>query len=151
MPTPMLDGVFVPNVTPFTRAGELDLAALRTCVRFWIESGASGLVPCGSNGEGPYLSQQERSKVIKTVVDEVNDKIPVIAGTGSMSTRETITFTKEAKDLGADAALVVTPFYFKLSNREVCKHYSAIMEAVNLPIIAYSVPKFTGFSFSEAI
>jgi len=146
-----LDGIFVPHITPFTRDGELDEEALRTCVRFWVEGGLSGLVPCGSNGEAPYLSRQERRKVIETVVDEVNGKVPVIAGTGSMSTRETITFTRDAKDLGVDAALVVTPFYFKLSNREVYEHYKAVLEAVDLPVVLYSVPKFTNFSLEPTV
>jgi 4-hydroxy-tetrahydrodipicolinate synthase len=114
-----LNGMFVPNITPFSRNGELDSTALRTCVRFWLKGGVSGLVPCGSNGEAPYLSREERMKVIETVMDEVNGKVSVVAGTGSVSTKETILFTKDAKDLGVDAALVVTPFYFKLSNREI--------------------------------
>jgi 4-hydroxy-tetrahydrodipicolinate synthase len=139
-----LDGIFVPNVTPFTREGELDEEALRTCVRFWVSGGVSGLIPCGSNGEAPYLSREERRKVIETIVDEVDRKVQVIAGTGSMSTWETIQFTRDAKDLGVDAALVVTPYYFKLSSKEMYEHYRAILEAVDLPIILYSVPKFTG-------
>jgi len=146
MPRLVLNGIFVPHVTPFTREGELDLKSLRVCVRFWLEGGVSGLVPCGSNGEAPYLSRQERIKVIETVVDEVNGKTLVIAGTGSMSTRETITFTKDAKDLGVDAALIVTPFYFKPTNREMQEHYRTISETVDLPIVVYNVPKFTGFS-----
>jgi 4-hydroxy-tetrahydrodipicolinate synthase len=150
MPTPVLKGMFVPHVTPFTCEGELDLKALRVCVRFWLENEVSGLVSCGSNGEAPYLSRQERIKVIETVVDEVNGKIPVVAGTGSMSTKETIAFTKDAKDLGVDAALVVTPFYFKPTNREMHEHYKAISEAVDLPIVVYNVPKFTGFSLETA-
>jgi len=146
----VLNGIFVPHVTPFASEGELDLKALRACVRFWLESGVSGLMPCGSNGEAPYLSRQERIKVIETVVDEVNGKIPVIAGTGSMSTKETIMFTKDAKDLGVDAALIVTPFYFKPTNREMHEHYRTISEAVDIPIVVYNVPKFTGFSLETA-
>jgi len=146
-----LDGIFVPHITPFTRDGELEEEALRTCVRFWVENGVSGLVPCGSNGEAPYLSREERERVIEIVVDEVNGRIPVVAGTGSMSTRETIMLTKDAKEVGADAALVVTPFYFKLSNREMYEHYRALLEAVDLPIVLYSVPKFTGCSLEPAV
>jgi 4-hydroxy-tetrahydrodipicolinate synthase len=146
-----LDGIFVPHVTPFKREGELDIEALRTCVRFWVESGVSGLVPCGSNGEAPYLSRQERRIVIKTVVEEVNGKIPVIAGTGGMSTKQTIAFTKDAEKLEVDAALIVTPFYFKLTNREIYEHYKTIFEAVDLPIILYNVPKFTGVSIELAV
>jgi 4-hydroxy-tetrahydrodipicolinate synthase len=119
-------------------------------VKFWLESGVSGLVPCGSNGEAPYLSRQERIKVIETVVDEVNGKIPIIAGTGSMSTKETIDFTKDAKDLGVDAALIVTPFYFKPSNKEMHEHYRTVSETVDIPIVVYNVPKFTSFSLEPA-
>jgi len=138
--------MFVPNVTPLTRTGLLDIKALRACVRFWLEGGVSGLVPCGSNGESPYLSRQERIKVIETVMDEVNGKVPVVAGTGSMCTQETITFTKDAADLGVDAALIVTPFYFRLSNKEIQQHYRSVSENVDLPIVLYSVPKFTSVS-----
>jgi 4-hydroxy-tetrahydrodipicolinate synthase len=146
-----LNGIFVPHITPFSRNGELDLTALRTCVRFWLNGGVSGLVPCGSNGEAPYLSREERMQVIETVMDEVNGKILVVAGTGSMSTKETILFTKDAKDLDVDAALVVTPFYFKPSKREIYEHYEAVLEAVDIPIVLYSVPKFTGFSLEPTV
>jgi len=151
MPKLVLSGIFVPHITPFTHEGELDIKALRACVSFWLESGVSGLAPCGSNGEAPYLSRRERRKVIETVVDEVNGKIPVIAGTGSMSTKETIRLTKDAKDLGVDAALIVTPFYFKLTNREMREHYRTILETVDLPIVIYNVPKFTGFTLEPSL
>jgi len=150
MPRLVLDGMFVPSITPFTRGGRLDLKALRACVGFWLEGGVSGLVPCGSNGEAPYLSRQERTKVIETVMDEVTGKITVIAGTGSMSTKETIAFTKDAADLGVDAALVVTPFYFKLSNKETYEHYRTVSENVDIPIVVYNVPKFTGVSLEPS-
>jgi len=147
----VLRGIFVPNVTPFTREGRLDTKALKACVRLWVENGVSGLIPCGSNGEAPYLSRQERKKVIEAVVDEVNGKVPVIAGTGSMSTQETIMFTKDAEDIGVDAALVVTPFYYKLTNREILGHYRTIMESVDTAIVVYNVPKFTGVTLDPAI
>jgi len=150
MPRLALEGMFVPCVTPFTRAGRLDIRGLRACVRFWLEGGVSGLVPCGSNGEAPYLSRQERINVIEAVVDEVDGRVPVIAGTGSMSTHETVTFTKDAADLGVIAVLVVTPFYFKLSKTEIHEHYRAVSEAVDIPIVVYNVPKFTGVSLEPA-
>jgi 4-hydroxy-tetrahydrodipicolinate synthase len=150
MPDLVLKGVFVPHITPFTKSGGLDIEALKKCVRFWLENGVSGLVPCGSNGEAPYLSRQERKKVIETVVNEVKGKIPVLAGTGSMGTRETIALTRDAADVGADAALVVTPFYYRLSSEELCQHYRSVSEAVDLPIVVYTVPKFTGISLEPA-
>jgi 4-hydroxy-tetrahydrodipicolinate synthase len=148
---PVLDGIFVPNVTPFTRQGDLDVEALRACIRFWVENGVSGLVPCGSNGEAPYLSREERSKVISIVVDEVNGRIPVIAGTGSLSTQETISLTRDAKNLGVDAVLIVTPFYFKLTDREIIAHYRAVLDSVNIRIVVYNAPKFTGFSLNPEV
>ncbi|MGB9714017.1 MAG: 4-hydroxy-tetrahydrodipicolinate synthase [Candidatus Bathyarchaeales archaeon] len=151
MLTKKLEGIFVPHVTPFSRDGKLDEEALRTCVRFWLEGGVSGLMPCGSNGEAPYLSREERKMVVEVVLDEVSGSVPVVAGTGSASTWETIQLTKDAKDLGVDAALVVTPFYFKLSSKEIYEHYRAVLEAVDLPLVLYSVPKFTGYSLEPAI
>ncbi len=109
----------MPHVTPFKRDGRIDEDGLRACVRFWVEGGLQGLVTLGSNGEAPYLSRDERKNVIEAVIDEANGTVPVIAGTGSMSTWETIQFTRDAKDLGADAALVVTPFYYRLSRQEI--------------------------------
>lgn len=141
-----LSGIFVPHVTPFSRYGKIEEDSLRTCLKFWLEGGVSGLVPCGSNGEAPYLSREERMKVIEIVMEEAGGEVPVIAGTGSTSTWETIQFTRDAKDLGVDAALVVTPFYFKPSSREIYEHYKTLLEAVDLPIVLYSVPKFTGCS-----
>lgn len=146
----ILEGILVPTVTPFTRTGRIDVSSLRECIRFWLEGGVSGLVPIGSNGEAPYLSRQERVSIIKTVVDETNGKVPVVAGTGSTSTRETILFTKDAADLGADAALIVTPYYYKLNSQEIQEHYKSVSEAVDFPIVVYSVPKFTGVSLEPA-
>jgi len=146
-----LEGVFVPHITPFQRNGEINEDALRQCVRFWVEGGLSGLVPCGSNGEAPYLLKEERKRVIEIVVDEVNGKVPVVAGTGAISTRETIQLTKDAKSIGVDAALVVTPFYYKHSSKEIYDHYSTVIEAVDLPVLIYNVPKFTGFSLEPTV
>jgi len=146
-----LEGVFVPHITPFQRNGEINEDALRQCVRFWVEGGLSGLVPCGSNGEAPYLLKEERKRVIEIVVEEVNGKVPVVAGTGAISTRETIQLTKDAKSIGVDAALVVTPFYYKHSSKEIYDHYSTVIEAVDLPVLIYNVPKFTGFSLEPTV
>lgn len=141
----------MPHITPFRQNGELDEEALQECVQFWLEGGLSGMVSCGSNGEAPCLSREERRRVIETVVDEVNGKVPVIAGTGCVSTRETIQITKDAKDIGVDAALVVTPFFFRYSDNEIYNHYRAILEAADLPILIYNVPKFTGISLEPSL
>jgi 4-hydroxy-tetrahydrodipicolinate synthase len=145
------EGIFVPHITPFTETGEIDLEALRVCVRFWVENGVDGLMPCGSNGEAPYLAMDERQKIISTVLEEAKTNVTIVAGTGAPSTWETIRLTKEAADLGVDAAVVVTPYYFKPSNHELTAHYKAVLEAVDLPIILYSVPKFTGITLEPAV
>lgn len=146
MTTKKFEGVFVPHITPFTETGEIDLEALRVCIRFWVEAGVDGLMPCGSNGEAPYLAREERRKIISTVLEEAKNRVKIVAGTGAPSSWETIRLTKDAADLGVDAALVVTPYYFKPSNRELIAHYKAVLEAVDIPIILYSVPKFTGYA-----
>lgn len=145
-------GVMPPHITPFTSRGELDEAALRRCVDFWIESGVSGLVPCGSNGEAPLMSREERRRVIEVTIDQANGRVPVIAGTGSQSGEEAIRLTKDAKDVGADAVLVVTPYYFRPSGTEIFQHYKSICESVDIPMMLYNVPKFTGFNLEpEAV
>lgn len=145
------EGIIVPHITPFTEKGEINFGALRTCIRFWIEGGIDGLMPCGSNGEAPYLAREERRKIIATVLEEAKSGVLVVAGTGAPSTWETIQLTKDAEDLGVDAAVVVTPYYFKPSNRELISHYKAVLEAVDLPIILYSVPKFTGYALEPIV
>ncbi len=145
------EGIIVPHITPFTEKGEIDLGALRVCTSFWIENGVDGLMPCGSNGEAPYLAMEERQKIIATVLEEAKTNTTIVAGTGAPSTWETIRLTIDAADLGVDAALVVTPYYFRLSNHEIAQHYKAVLEAVDLPIILYSAPKFTGYALEPAI
>jgi 4-hydroxy-tetrahydrodipicolinate synthase len=144
-------GIIPPNVTPFTRDGSLDVGALRGSVRFWLESGIHGLACCASNGEAPYLSREERRAVIEAVIDEVNGRVPVIVGTGSVSTSETILLTMDAQSLGAAAALVVTPFFYKPNSKEIHEHFRAILDAVDIPIIPYNVPKFTGYSIEPSL
>ncbi len=138
-----LEGILIPHITPFTREEAIDEAALRKLVHFWVEEGCAGLVSCGSNGETPYLTREERNRVFKVVLEEIGGKVTVIAGTGAPSTRETIVLTRDAAELGCDAAIVVTPYYFKPSREELIHHYSRIVEAVDIPIILYNVPKFT--------
>jgi 4-hydroxy-tetrahydrodipicolinate synthase len=151
MTTKKFEGIIIPHITPFTEKGELNLEALRVCTRFWIENGVNGLMPCGSNGEAPYLTWEERQKIIATVLEESKTSVTVVAGTGAPSTWETIQLTKDAADLGVDAAVVVTPYYFRLSNHEIISHYKAVLEAVDLPIILYSVPKFTGIALEPSV
>jgi 4-hydroxy-tetrahydrodipicolinate synthase len=146
-----IEGIIPPHVTPFRRDAEVDEAALRRLVHFWLENGSSGLMSCGSNGEAPYMSREERRRVVEVVVDEVNEEAPVIAGTGAPSTRESILLTQDAEDVGVDAAIVVTPYYFKPDRRELVEHYRALLNAVEIPVILYNVPKFTGYNLDPSV
>jgi 4-hydroxy-tetrahydrodipicolinate synthase len=139
------EGIFPALVTPFTDDGKnVDEERLRILVNHCIEQGVHGVVPCGTTGEFVNLSTEEKKKVIKTVIDEVNGRVPVIAGTGASGTREAVEMTKYAKDAGATAALIVTPFYLKPADRGIYEHYNTIATEVDLPIILYNIPQCTG-------
>ncbi len=136
-------------VTPFTDDGDrLDEDRLRRLVDYVIERGVSALVPCGTTGEFQNLSLDERKKAIEVVVDQANGRVPVIAGTGHSSTKLAISLTRHAKEAGADAAIVVTPYYHKPMDRGIYEHFRSLAEAVDLPIVLYNIPQATGVSLS---
>jgi 4-hydroxy-tetrahydrodipicolinate synthase len=135
----MFQGSIVAIVTPFNN-GAVDEEKLRELVEFQIENGTDAIVPCGTTGESSTLDYVEHDRVIKIVVEQVNKRVPVIAGTGSNSTREAIEITRHAKELGADGALLVTPYYNKPSQEGLFLHYKAIADAVALPQVLYNVP-----------
>ncbi len=136
-------GIMPPHITPFTEKGEIDEPGLRNDIDFWIEAGVHGLVSCGSNGEAVYMTSAERHRVIEIVLDQVNGRVPVIAGTGAPGTREAILQAEEAKNLGVDAVLVVTPYFLAPNQGEILSYYQDISASVDVPIILYNVPKFT--------
>jgi 4-hydroxy-tetrahydrodipicolinate synthase len=146
-----LEGILPPHITPFLENEELDENALRSLVHFWLDSGCNGLVSCASTGEAPYMTREERRKVLKTVLDEVNGKAPIIAGVGAPSTRETITFARDAVDIGADGLIVVAPYFFKPDGRELFEHYSNVMNSTSVPVVIYNVPKFTGYNLEPKL
>ena len=135
-------GSMVAIVTPM-KDGAVDLGALRQLVEWQVAEGTDGIVPCGTTGEGVTLTAQERADVIRTTVEAVRGRAAVIAGAGSNSTREAIESVKAAKELRADAALVVTPYYNKPTQEGLYQHYQAIWEAARFPIVAYNVPSRT--------
>ncbi len=135
-------GSFVAIVTPM-KDGAVDLRALRELVEWQLSEGTDGIVPCGTTGEGVTLNAQERADVVRTVVEVVRGRAAVIAGAGSNATRECIEAVKQAKELGADAALVVTPYYNKPTQEGLYRHYLAIAEATRFPVVAYNVPSRT--------
>jgi 4-hydroxy-tetrahydrodipicolinate synthase len=139
----MFKGSIVAIVTPF-RNGAVDEEKLRELVEFQIVNGTDAIVPCGTTGESSTLDYEEHDRVIEIVVQQVGKRVPVIAGTGSNSTREAIDMTAHAKKLGADGALLVTPYYNKPSQEGLYRHYMAVADAVALPQILYNVPGRTG-------
>jgi 4-hydroxy-tetrahydrodipicolinate synthase len=137
-----LHGAMVAIVTPL-RDGEPDLASLRELVEWQIREGTDGIVPCGTTGEGATLTLTERASVIRTCVETARGRVKIIAGAGSNSTTEAVEGVKLAKHLGADAALVVTPYYNKPTQEGLYRHYMKIWDAVGFPVVAYNVPSRT--------
>ncbi|HET7481059.1 MAG TPA: 4-hydroxy-tetrahydrodipicolinate synthase [Rubrobacteraceae bacterium] len=135
----MFSGAFTALVTPF-RNGEVDVEALENLVEFQIQHGIHGLVPCGTTGESPTLSESEDRLVIETVVRVANGRVPVIAGTGSNNTDSAIKYTKMAEDVGADGSLQVAPYYNKPTQEGLYRHFAAIAENTDLPLILYNIP-----------
>ncbi|MCX7831890.1 MAG: 4-hydroxy-tetrahydrodipicolinate synthase [Actinobacteria bacterium] len=139
----MFRGIYIPLVTPFYE-GDIDWESLERLIEYYIEKGVDGLVPCGTTGESPTLSEKEHMDVIKFVVEKTKGRTRVIAGTGSNETKKALEFTKEAENLGADAALVVCPYYNKPTQEGILAHYRKIAENTSLPIIIYNIPGRTG-------
>ncbi len=136
----MIQGSIVALVTPMDSKGAIDKGSLKKLVEFHIEQGTDSIVAMGTTGESATLDETEHCDVVKSVVDFVAGRIPVIAGTGANSTTEAISLTQAAKDVGADACLLVTPYYNKPTQEGLYLHYKAIAEAVDIPQILYNVP-----------
>jgi 4-hydroxy-tetrahydrodipicolinate synthase len=135
----MLKGSLVALITPF-RDGKVDEKAFQSFVDWQIEQGTEGVVPCGTTGESPTLSHAEHKRVVELCVEVAKGRVPVVAGAGSNSTEEAIDFTRHAKQAGADAALVVTPYYNKPTQEGLYQHFKAINDAIGIPIIIYNIP-----------
>jgi 4-hydroxy-tetrahydrodipicolinate synthase len=145
----MFSGAFTAIVTPF-KAGSVDEAAYKELIRFNIEGGVSGIVPCGTTGESPTLSHEEHKRVIEIAVKEVAGQVKVIAGTGSNSTEEAIELTRHAKSIGADAALMVSPYYNKPTQEGLYRHFSKVAEAVDMPVILYNIQGRTAVNIENS-
>jgi len=144
----MFHGSIPALLTPF-KNGQFDVPAYQRLIEWQIASGSSALVPCGTTGESPTLSHEEWRSVIKTCVETAAGRVPIIAGTGSNSTAETIQKTQEAQKLGANAALIVTPYYNKPTQEGLYQHFKAVNDAVDLPIILYTAPGRTVVTLSD--
>lgn len=144
-------GTFTAIATPFTEDGQLHEEELRRFIQFQLDQGITGIVPCGTTGETPTMSHAEKKRVIEITIEEVNGKRPVIAGTGNYNTQDTIEATREAKQMGADGALVVTPYYNKPTQHGLYLHYKAVADAVpDIDIVIYNVPPRTNMNIAPA-
>jgi 4-hydroxy-tetrahydrodipicolinate synthase len=141
----MFEGVLPAIITPFKRNStmEIDLEGLRSNIAFLLDQGIHGIVPCGSTGESATLSFEEHEQVVEVTIDTVNGKVPVLAGTGSNNTAEAVRLTEAAKDLGADGALIISPYYNKPNRSGLIKHYTKLAD-IDIPVVVYNVPGRTG-------
>ncbi|MFQ5329571.1 MAG: 4-hydroxy-tetrahydrodipicolinate synthase [Thermodesulfobacteriota bacterium] len=141
----MLQGSMTAIVTPF-RNGKIDEKGFRRLIEFQVKGGSDGIVPCGTTGESATLTPEEHERVVEIAIDAAKGRVPVIAGTGSNSTDETISFTRHAEEAGADAVLLISPYYNKPTQEGLYQHYRAVAEAVSIPIILYNVPGRTALN-----
>ncbi|MBF0136862.1 MAG: 4-hydroxy-tetrahydrodipicolinate synthase [Magnetococcus sp. DMHC-1] len=135
----MFEGVICALITPF-RDGRVDGQSMRRLIEYQISQGVQGIVPCGTTGESATLSHDEHREVIRLCLEYVNGRVPVIAGTGSNSTTESINLTRFAREAGASGALLITPYYNKPTQNGLVAHYRAVAEAVDIPLVLYNVP-----------
>ncbi len=145
-----LEGSFVALITPMNKDSKIDENAVRKFVDFQIEQGTHGLVPCGTTGESATMTHEEHKKMIDIVIDQANGRVPVVAGTGSNATHEALDLTKYAENAGADAALIITPYYNKPTQRGLIHHFTTLANETNIPIVLYNVPSRTGRNMEAA-
>ena len=138
-----LKGAITALITPMKENGDVDYDGFKRLVNFQLEQGIDGLLPLGTTGEAPTLEEAEEEKLIRIIVDEVKGKVPVIIGTGSNNTKHMVAYTRRAKDMGADAALVVTPYYNKPNDDGLIRHFE-IAAGVGIPIVVYNIASRTG-------
>jgi 4-hydroxy-tetrahydrodipicolinate synthase len=136
----MFKGSLVALLTPFDRTGAVDAKAFQKFVDWQVKQGTHGLIPVGTTGESPTLSHEEHHRVIDLCIEAAGRRVPVIAGTGSNSTEEAISLTRHARQAGADAALVVTPYYNRPTQEGLYQHYKAVARAADIPIVIYNIP-----------
>lgn len=140
----MFEGVYTAMITPFNEDESLDEGALRALVDFQIDQGIAGLVPVGTTGESPTVDHEENIEVVRIVVDQAKGRVPVIAGTGSNSTKEAVDMTVRARDVGATATLQVAPYYNKPNQEGFYRHFTTVADEGELPVLVYNIPGRTG-------
>ena len=138
-------------VTPFDERGEIDLGAAEAVVERFIEAGVNGISPLGSTGEFSHLTGEERKRFAREVVEIVGGRVPLVIGVGSSGTREAVELARHAERIGADSVLVVSPFYWKASEEGLFRHFAAVAEAVEIPVVVYNLPMLTGIDLSPSL
>ncbi len=141
-------GSGVAIVTPFNEKGELNLSKLEELLEFHVKNNTDAIIICGTTGEGSTITDDEKKESIKTTVEVINKRIPVIAGVGTNNTKKTLELSKFSKEVGADALLVITPYYNKTSKKGLFEHFRAVNDQIDLPIMAYNVPSRTGMNIT---
>jgi dihydrodipicolinate synthase/N-acetylneuraminate lyase len=144
----MFKGLMPAMVTPFDDRGEVDLGATEAVVERFIEAGVDGISPLGSTGESTHLTGDERKRFAKEVVRIVGGRVPLVAGVGAAGTKEMVELARHAEGVGADAVLVVSPFYWKVGEEALFRHFAAVAESVNIPVLVYNLPMLTGIDLS---
>ncbi len=147
----MFGGLMPAMVTPFDERGELDLAAAEAVIERSIEAGVSGISPLGSTGEATHLTSEERKRFAGEVVRIVGGRVPVVVGVGTSGTRETVELARHAEEAGADAALVVSPSYWKVGEEALFRHFATVAGSVGIPVFIYNLPMLTGVDLSPSL
>jgi 4-hydroxy-tetrahydrodipicolinate synthase len=147
----MFGGLMPAMVTPFDERGELDLGATEAVIERFIEAGVSGISPLGSTGEASHLTSDERKRFAEEVVRIAAGRVPIVIGVGFSGTRETEELARHAQEAGADAVLVVSPFYWKVGEEALFRHFATVAEAVDIPVVIYNLPMLTGIDLSPSL
>jgi 4-hydroxy-tetrahydrodipicolinate synthase len=147
----MFDGLMPAMVTPFDERGELDLEATQAVVERFIGAGVGGISPLGSTGEATHLTSEERKRFAEEVVRIVGGRVPLVVGVGTSGTRETVELARHAEGAGADAALVVSPSYWKVGEEALFRHFATVAGSVDIPIFIYNLPMLTGVDLSPSL
>jgi 4-hydroxy-tetrahydrodipicolinate synthase len=147
----MFRGLMPAMVTPFDERGEVDLGATEAVVERFIEAGVDGISPLGSTGEFSHLTGEERKRFAEEVVRIVGGRVPLVTGVGSSGTKEAVELARHAQSVGADSVLVVSPFYWKVGEEALFRHFAAVAESVNIPVLIYNLPMLTGIDLSASL
>src|SRR5215212_8528249 len=147
----MFSGLMPAMVTPFDERGEVDLGATEAAIERFIEAGVSGISPLGSTGEASHLTADERKRFAEEIVRIVGGRVPLVVGVGATGTRETVELARHAEEVGADAILVVSPFYWKVGEEGLFQHFATVAESVDIPVVIYNLPMLTGIDLSPSL